>query len=340
MLRIVYKLSLVLIVGVLLVACGNGNGNDESNKSSEDTVKISFGHDQPETNVRHEAAVKFKDLVEEKSDGKITVEIFPNGTLGSEPENIENVSLDNLEMALAGTSIYTQYDPKMGAVNLPYLFDSYEHAWKVLDGEIGDLVSEPLLDNNIRILSFFENGMRHVTNSKKAINSPEDLKGLNIRTPEGSVAVDTMNAMGGSPTPMAFGELYLALQQGTVDGQENPLANIYSANLYEVQEFLSLTGHQYDALPLAISDKFWEGLSEDYQKIIQDAALESAQFHREAIKNSDDELLEKLKAEGVEVNDVDMDEFRVVTQGVVDDYANIAGEDFLVRFLEVIENER
>ncbi|ENH96141.1 TRAP dicarboxylate transporter subunit DctP [Gracilibacillus halophilus YIM-C55.5] len=353
------KIITIALLGLLmtvLVACGggessngDGSGDDSDNsgnngegngEQASEEISIDFGHGSAETNVRHEAAVKFKELVEEESDGSITVNIYPNETLGSEPEMIENVSLNTLDMALAGAGIFTQYDDKIGAMNLPYLFDSYEHAWNVLDGEVGNMISEPLLDDNIRLLSFFENGMRHVTNSSQPIEEPSDLEGLTIRTPESDVSLNTLEAMGASSTPMAFGELYLALQQGTVDGQENPLANIHASNFFEVQDYVSMTGHQYGTLPLAVSDEFWQSLSSEQQTILQDAADEAGQFHREAIRDGEEELLEELKAEGMEVNTPDKAPFREATQDVVDNYAEVTSQEFMDKFLEEVEAAR
>ncbi|WP_163539933.1 TRAP transporter substrate-binding protein [Gracilibacillus sp. YIM 98692] len=345
----IIQISLLGLLFLFLAACGNesseasGDNGDESGDNEGEAAKevsIDFGHGAAETNVRHEAVVKFKEIVEEESDGAITVNIFANETIGSEPEMIENVSLNNLEMALAGAGIYTQYDPLMGATGLPYLFDSYEHAWKVLDGKVGDMVSEPLLEDNIRILSFFENGMRHITNSSHPIETPEDLNGLTIRTPESDVSLDTLNALGASATPMAFGELYLALQQGTVDGQENPIANIHASKFNEVQDYISITGHQYSALPLAISDDFWTSLSEEQQTIIQDAANEAGQFHRESIRDNDDKLLQELVDAGMEVNEPNKESFREAVSDVVDNYAEVTSQEFMDEFLAEIESAR
>ncbi|KAB8132660.1 TRAP transporter substrate-binding protein [Gracilibacillus oryzae] len=327
----IVQLFLAGLLFSLLAACSTHTG------AASGELQINFGHGSAETNVRHEAAMKFKELVEEKSNGDITVNVFANETIGTEAEMLENVSLNNLEIVLAGTDIYTQYDPLMGATNLPYLFDSYEHAWEVLDGKVGDMVSEPLLEHNIRILAFYENGMRHITNSSRPIETPEDLNGLIIRTPEAEVSLDTLNALGANATPMAFGELYLALQQGTVDGQENPIANIHASKFNEVQNYISMTGHQYTALPMAVSDDFWQSLSEEQQVIIQEAATEAAQFHRDSIKNNDDKLLQELVDAGMEVNEPDKEPFREAVADVVEGYAEVAGQEFMDEFLAEIE---
>lgn len=325
------KLFTSILASVGLIVAGGCSGESDADGGSSDggSVVIEFGHGAAESNLRHDAALEFERLVEENSDGEITVDIYPNEQIGSEAEMIENVSLGDLDMALAGAGIYTQYDELIGSTELPYLFEDYEQAWEVLDGPIGDRVSEPLLEDGIRILSFFENGMRHLTNSSRAIETPEDLNGLTIRTPEQNISIDTLNALGANATPMAFGELYLGLQQGAVDGQENPLPNIYASSFYEVQDYLSLTGHQYSPLPLAVNDSFWNSLSSEQQEVIQQAADEAAQFHRDSVRDDDERLVEELEAEGMEVNSPDKAPFQEAVQSVHEEYAEVYGQDFM-----------
>src|SRR5699024_6624073 len=176
--------------------------------SKEDITTIRIGHDQPITNERHLAIEHFKELTQKKSGGQIRVLIYPNNQLGSEAEMIESVTLNDLQMVAA--SAFSQYDERISVFELPYLFDSYEQAWNVLDGEVGDEIGSIFLEDNLRILAYFENGFRHVT-ANKPIESPEDMKGLKIRTPEFPVSLSTFNALSANPTPMSFGELYTAL---------------------------------------------------------------------------------------------------------------------------------
>ncbi|MFD2705760.1 TRAP transporter substrate-binding protein [Salibacterium lacus] len=335
-------------VGLTFAAgCSGGSESGESGETSggseggnsEESVTIEFGHGAAESNLRHEAVMEFKSIVEENSDS-LTVEVYPNEQVGSESEMIENISLNDLDMALAGAGIYTQYNDLIGATALPYLFDGYEHAWEVLDGPMGDRVAEPLLEDNIRILSYFENGIRHITNSQHPIESPDDLDGLSIRTPEADVSIDTLDALGANATPMAFGELYLGLQQGTVDGQENPLANIHAASFYEVQDYLSLTGHQYNALPLAISDEFWQSLSGDQQEVVQQAASDASQYHRDANQENEEQLLTDLEEQGMEINEPEKEPFREATQSVYDKYEDVYGAEFMEELQQAVEDAR
>src|SRR5699024_1753165 len=180
-----------------------------SNALSDDVTMIRFGHGQPETNERHIAVMHFKELVEEKSNGGIKIEVYPNEQLGSEAEMIESVTFNDLQMVAA--SAFSQYDQRISVFELPYLFDSYEEAWSTLDGEIGKEIAEPFLENNLKIIAYFENGFRHIT-ANNPIETPKDLMGLKIRTPEFPISIATFSALGANPTPMAFGELYMGLQ--------------------------------------------------------------------------------------------------------------------------------
>ncbi|WP_068674986.1 DctP family TRAP transporter solute-binding subunit [Oceanobacillus sp. Castelsardo] len=293
---------------------------------SDDTIIIRFGHGAAETNERHMAVMEFKKLVEERSSGNMEVIVYPNEQLGSEAEMVESVTFNDLQMVAAAT--FNQYDQRISAFELPYLFPSAEVAYRVLDGEVGQKIGDPLLEDNLRILAYFENGFRNIT-SNVPINTPEDLDGIKIRTPEVPVAIDTFRALGANPTPMAFGELYMALQQGTVDAQENPVANIYATKFNEVQAYLNLTSHQYTPLPVAISDDFWNSLSKENQDIIQKSSLDAAQFHRDLLKENEAKMIEELQAAGMEVVKPDPEPFREAVSGVYDKYRAVFGDELI-----------
>jgi len=329
-LRNIIIILIVAMAGSLIFAFVSSANVVESN----DVITLRIGHGSPETNERHAAVMRFKELVEEKSDGKIEVLVYPNEQLGSEAEMIESVTLNDLQMVAA--SAFSQYDQKISVFHLPYLFDSYEEAWKVLDGEIGQEVSNFFLEDNLRILAYFENGFRHVT-SNVPIKTPEDLQGLNIRTPEFPLSLSTFNALGANPTPMAFGELYMALQQGTVDAQENPVANIYANKFQEVQKYLNMTSHQYMPLPVAISEEFWQSLSADHQQIIKSSAQEAAQFHRDTLRQKEEEMIEELKNSGMKIVEPEIQPFKEKVAPVYEAFKQKYGKDFVNRVIEAAE---
>ncbi|MCM3571018.1 TRAP transporter substrate-binding protein [Neobacillus mesonae] len=308
-----------------------------SDALSDETITIRFGHGAAETNERHLAVMHFKELVEKRSHGKIQVLVYPNEQLGSEAEMIESVTFNDLQMVAA--SAFSQYDPRISVFELPYLFDSYKQAWNVLDGKAGQEVAKPFLKHNLRILAYFENGFRQVT-SNVPVKTPDDLKGIKIRTPENPMSISTFKAFGSNPTPMAFGELYMALQQGTVDAQENPVANIYASKFQEVQKYLNMTNHQYMPLPVAISEDFWETLTPKQQKIIETSAKESAQFHRDLIKANEQKMIKDLKASGMQVVEEDKEAFRQKAEPVYETYKAKFGEKFMNDILDAVDKER
>ncbi|WP_121610686.1 TRAP transporter substrate-binding protein [Mesobacillus foraminis] len=327
--NLVVLATAALAIGIIAVFISTGN----IVKSDEVTV-IRFGHGAAETNERHLAIMKFKELVEKRSHGAMEVQVYPSEQLGSEAEMIESVTFNDLQMV--ASSAFSQYDQRISVFELPYLFDSYEEAWSVLDSEIGQEVAKPFLEDNLRILAYFENGFRHVT-SNVPIQSPKDLNGLKIRTPEFPLSVSTFKALGANPTPMAFGELYMALQQGTVDAQENPVANTYASKFNEVQDYLNMTAHQYMPLPVAISEEFWKTLTSEEQEILEASARESAQFHRDLLRENEGSMIRELQESGMQVVEPDKEAFRKKAEGVYEAYKNRFGEEFVDTVLKAVE---
>lgn len=330
----VLRILLLSLIAILALAVSYIFFSGSETVESDGQTIIRFAHGQPETNERHEAVVRFKELVEEQSD--MEVRIYPNEQLGSEAEMIESVTLNDLQMVAA--SAFSQYNENISIFELPYLFESYEEAWEVLDGEAGEEVAKPFLEDNLRIIAYFENGIRHVTANKK-IETPEDFNGLNIRTPEFPLSLATFQALGANPTPMAFGELYMALQQGTVDAQENPIANVHASRFQEVQQYLNKTSHQYMPLPVAISDDFWQSLSEDQQQIVETSAQDAAQYHRDLIVESEEKTEDLLEEEGMEIVEVDIEPFREQTESVHEQFRKTHGDEMLDKILNQLDRE-
>ena len=208
------------------------------------------------------------------------------------------------EMMLPQGQLAT-YSEKINALGLPFLFEDYDSVYKVLDSEIGDELVADLANRNMIQLAYWENGLRQVTNSKRPINTPDDLKGLKIRTPEDAMTIAIFTALGASPSPLAFSELYLALQQGTFDGQENPVSNIYANNFADVQKYLSITNHKYECKNMIFSLSKWNSYPEDVQTLLKEAAVKFGNEHRQAI---------------VDNNEPDLEPFKAATQSVYDDF--------------------
>lgn len=220
--------------------------------SAEEEIVLRFAHVLSPDHPYQLGAEKFKEVLEENAPQPVRVEIYPSAELGGERALTEGMQIGTIDISIVPGTI-SSFEPKMGVFDLPYIFRDKEHAYKVLDGEIGEEVAADLPSQGLRLLSYWENGFRHVTNSAGPIETPEDLNGLKIRVPENSIYIDTFIEWNANVTSMAFGELYTALQQQTIDAQENPLALIYTNKFYETQDYLSLTGHFYGPAHVVMS---------------------------------------------------------------------------------------
>ena len=266
---------------------------------------LKLGTSTQPSHIYNLAAERFGEIVAEKSGGEIEVQVFPAAQLGSERDMVEGLQLGSLEMTLTSTGPMGNFVPQVKLFNLPFLFKDRESCYRVLDGEIGTQIADRFVKVGIRSLGWYENGFRNITNSKVAVNSPKDMEGIKIRVMEDDVFILTMKSLGASPLPMAFGELYTALEQKTVDAQENPLAVIYSSRFFEVQKYLAMTGHFYSPAVLLISEITWQTLSPEQQKIITDAAAQARDYERELSLKADQELEAACAKEGMTVTHPD-----------------------------------
>lgn len=266
---------------------------------------LKLGTSTQPSHIYNLAADHFGKIVAEKSGGEIEVQVFPAAQLGSERDMVEGLQLGSLEMTLTSTGPMGNFVPQVKLFNLPFLFKDRESCYRVLDGEIGTQIADRFVKVGIRSLGWFENGFRNITNSKVAVNSPADMKGIKIRVMEDDVFILTMKALGASPLPMAFGELYTALEQKTVDAQENPLAVIHSSRFFEVQKYLAMTGHFYSPAVLLISEITWQTLSPEHKKIITEAASQARDYERGLSLKADQELEAACAKEGMTVTHPD-----------------------------------
>ena len=255
----------------------------------------------------------FKKMVEEKSKGEIQVQLYPAAQLGDARTIVEGVQMGTIEVGDVENGPMGRFVPEAMLWDLPYIFRDINHVHAVLDGPLGKEVQDLYLKIGIRHLGYNDGGFRNFTNSKRPIKSAADLAGLKIRVMESEVMISTINAFGASAIPMAFGELYSALQQGVVDGQENPMNLIESQRFYEVQKFLSQTEHFYYPRQYIVSERFWQRLSPEHQKIVAEAALAACAQQRTRIAQQNEEMLQKLVKElGMEATlakDIDKESF-------------------------------
>jgi TRAP-type transport system periplasmic protein len=289
-------------------------------------VVLKLGHIAEPSNPYGAGADHFAKLVAEKSKGSMEVKVFPSSQLGDQKALIEGLIYGTVDMTLTGTAELGTFQPQMAVFDMPFLFKDRAHAYKALD-TVGMELAKPLEAKGLKMLGYMENGIRHLTNNTRPVVTPADMKGLKIRVMNNKVYIEMMKALGASPTPMSFAELYSALQQGTIDGQENPSAHIYTKRFYEVQKYASLTAHAYAPEPVLISMTTWKKLDDNQKKIIQEAANEAIAWQRKLSEQKDQEFWDKIKATGkIEVLTVDRKPFMEATQSVYKDLAPLVGQ--------------
>ena len=247
---------------------------------------------------------KFAEIVEKNSGGKLKVNVFPGGALGSDQANVSALQGGTLEMAAMNSGIFASLVKDFAIYDFPFLFGNPKEADAVVDGPFGKSLHAKLQDKGLVGLGYYELGFRHITNSKRPITKVEDIAGLKLRVIPNPINVDWVSALGANPTPLPFPELYAALEQKAVDGQENPVATIKGAKLFEVQKHITLTNHQYNPQSVVISKRFWDGLSPAEKKIVQDAVNESAQYQRTQSRAALMAGLEDLKKGGMQVSEL------------------------------------
>lgn len=282
--------------------------------AQERTLKL--GHLANEDNVWHQAAVKFAEEVEKNTDGRITVEVFPNESLGKEMDLINGMQLGTADMTITGESLQN-WAPMAALLAVPYAYGSLEEMDEVASGEIGDQIKAEIIEKaRVRPIAYFARGPRNLT-SNRPITSPDELDGLKMRVPNVPLFVDVWSALGANPTPMAFSEVFTSLQNGTIGAQENPVALIQSANFNEVQDYVNLTEHVRSWIYLAISEMVWQQLSEEDQQAILDAAATAQAFEREAFLAAEDSIRKDLEDKGMTFVEVDGDAFSAKAKDAV-----------------------
>ncbi|MFD0666581.1 TRAP transporter substrate-binding protein [Ramlibacter sp. MAHUQ-53] len=281
-------------------------------------VKLTLGHGAAPGNPRHEASVKFAEVLKAKTGGRIEVQVAPSAQLGDDAAMVTALRTGALDMSANSQGAVANAVPEFNAYGMPFLFASPAAAFRLLDGPLGKELGERSIEKGMVLLGTWDNGIRHMTNSKRPISKVDDMKGLKMRVPPDATLVDIMKSVGAEAQQIKFAELYVALQQGVVDGQENPLVNIHASKLYEVQKHLSLTSHQFQMTPFLMSKRSWDRLSEADRKAVQEAAAEATALQRKLSQEADDKLLADLKSKGVQVTTPDHAAFAKATGDVTE----------------------
>ena len=262
---------------------------------------LKLAHTLPASDTHHLAALRFAEDVNKRTNGQIVIQVYPAGALGNDPSILQNLRIGALDIGFTGNPFFTSFVPKLNVLDLPYLFTSFDHVYKVIDGPVGRQLLAELEQSQLKGIAFWEIGFRNITNSKRSILRPDDLKGIKIRTTPNPAHVAAFQALGASPAPLAFPEVYLALQNGTVDAQENPINLIYASKFFEVQKHLSLTQHAYTASVVAMSLAKFNALTPEQQGAILEAARDAAIYQRKLNRDIEGDNLAKMKQAGLVV---------------------------------------
>ncbi len=286
----------VILSTIIIVLCGT------SMAIAQSPIVLKMGHGHSQQHPDHLGYLKFKELIESRSNGRMKVEIYPNSQLGSEEEMAQQIKLGTLTGLVAAR--FEDMSPKLYATSLPFAFRDYDHAEKALKSNIGKELAANTEAHDMKMLAWTHSGFRQITNNVRPIQKPDDLKGLKIRTPPLESVLKSMEAFGATPTPIPFGETYTALKTGVVDGQENPYVNIFTGKFFEVQKFLSEVNYIYIASPLVVSLKFWKSLSPADQKLVETAGQESADLINSLVRSEDLKAKDAMAKAGIKINTI------------------------------------
>ena len=318
--RRIKALAMVMaaLMALSLAACSStGNGSGSSSEGNVEYV-IRLGHSDTEDNLLNVSLRNYADWVNKETDGRVIVRIYPNEELGDNTDMAQQLVTGELDAMMMPQGVEATYAPKIATIGLPFLFTSYEQAWAVLDNEeIARGLTEELGNYNLVQLAFWENGMRQITNSVREINVAEDVKGLNMRIPDDDMTASILKALGAKTTKFAWSKTYDALSQGTFDGQENPVANIYANKINEVNQYMTITNHKYESKNMVFSLSTWNKLPSERQNILREGAVKFGQEHREAVASEEEKQIQELKDAGMTVNESpDIESFKSATVDV------------------------
>ena len=290
-----------------------------------DTTVLKLGTTVNEQDSFQVAAEKFAELVKQRTDGAYEIEIHPNGELGGERDMLESMQIGTLDMGIITSGPFINFSSKMGVLDMPYLFANNAQAYEILDGEIGRELLDTLEDSNLVGLAYAERGFRNLTNSVRPIEKAEDIQGLKIRVMENDVYTASFKALGADAVPMQWADALTALQQNTIDGQENPVNVIYSYKLWESQKYATLDRHSYSTAIITMGKSAFDKLDGETQKIFLDSAQEAAEYERAWVAEQEAGQLQEMKNNGMEVvENPDIDSFKAAVKPVYDQYTEYA----------------
>jgi len=329
MLKKIAMILFLLTMVAALVGCGERQPAQPTPPPAPEKHVIRVAHSLPPESHYHQGMLKFDELLRAKSNGRVELQIFHSAQLGSERDVIEGVSMGTIDMTIVSSAPLAGFSKKFLAFDLPFIIQDRQRAFAVFDGPIGEEILASLEPKGIAGLGIWENGFRMLTNSKRPVLNPEDVRGLKIRLMENPVHVATFRLLGAHPVPMPFGEVFTALQQGTVDGQENPLIIIHTNRFNEVQKHLALTGHFYSPAPVLINKAFLERLPSDIQQIVRDAEKEARTWQRNYCIEMEGGFVAKLEAAGMQVTRPDKQKWQEATRAIYQQFEAEIGKEII-----------
>ncbi|NYB74942.1 DctP family TRAP transporter solute-binding subunit [Sedimentibacter hydroxybenzoicus DSM 7310] len=327
------KAIFILIVFTMLILSGCNSNETDGNEKVAMKMTVTGTDQGSDTFV----ARKFSELVNERSGGSIQIDVYTSDQLagGNQSKGIEMLSQGLTDIGIYSQSTLAKIDEKIAVCNLPWAFTSYEHANEIFDSTGGEYMRKIMDANGLVYLDNAHNALRQISNSKRSIRSPEDLKDLKIRVPGGAIFLDTWNAFGADPIAMSWSEVFTALQQKTIDGQENGIKTSDSNNIYEVNKYFTVWNYMYDGYPIIVNKDSWNKLSQEQQQILQECATEACKIGRNDTETQEKELIQKFIDNGVEVtilNEEEINAFKEIVQPVIDKFEAKFGEEACTAF--------
>jgi tripartite ATP-independent transporter DctP family solute receptor len=335
----------VLLLAIGFAGCGgSGSGGDsggdaDGGGAAANPIVIKAGHVEAEDRAIHQTLLRFGEYINEESGGALVLEVYPNSELGSDSDVIDAIGLGTIQMNIGGSAVYTRYDEKFAVLSLPYMFESREQMNAAFTGEFGDVIGEWFEDYGFVCLGYQYDGARSMSNNLRPITSVADMSGIKFRVMDSDKYINMFKMLGANPTPMGYGEIYTALQQGVIDGQDNPPGLTYGSKFHENLKYFSLTEHVYSNCPVVIGKPFFDGLDPEYQEIIRTGAkiyLEDQQREEETALEA--EFTDDIAAAGVAVNKLTPEaiaEFKTALEPLYDQYRETLGADLMDQVLEL-----
>jgi tripartite ATP-independent transporter DctP family solute receptor len=307
--------------------------------ASSQAASLRFASESPRTDTQYQAGQKFNELLKAKTNGELDLKLFPDSTLGTFQAAITGVRNGTIDMAVSGSANFSGMVPLLGVFDIPFMFKDTSHAYRVLDGKVGQEMLDKLGEFGMKGLAFWDNGWRELTNNKHPVKTPADVNGLKVRTTGSPAHIEAFKLLGANPVPMPLAELYTALEMKTVDAQEHPLGVLWSAKLYEVQKHLSLTNHAYSALIVVMNKAKFDALTPEQQKAIVESAREAGQYQRQLNNDNMAKIVADVKKAGMQVvESVDSTPFLEATKPGRKTFVDKFGGDNYIKEIDAIRD--